>query len=204
MESQTKHRDVAEKINALQRHAGEVLTLKGSKERTLGQDMCPNVAPRWCVWITSLAPSLLTLPDALLFDRLGPLVGTESIIGDSRGPIRHTWDPPAAPTCTPPSHSSPTATSTPPSEPWLAKATRAVMRCHMNMAMVRLIEGAGESLESLEADSHSVQQREIAFPDDRGKEPGEFPRLKTVVVGGRWAWASFLRAWTLRPSSCAN
>mmetsp|Transcript_46757 Transcript_46757/g.116526 ORF Transcript_46757/g.116526 Transcript_46757/m.116526 type:complete len:200 (-) Transcript_46757:2112-2711(-) len=154
-----RYEHVLDKINALDRQASEALTLRESQERTLGKDMCPNVAKMVCLdyerfkvllskigpadnvtpstqdiliniaqqklsamthnlHLDSLAPSLLTLPDALLFDRLGPLVGTESIIGDSRGPIRHTWDPPAAPTCTPPSHSSPTATSTPPISSW--------------------------------------------------------------------------------------
>mmetsp|Transcript_46757 Transcript_46757/g.116525 ORF Transcript_46757/g.116525 Transcript_46757/m.116525 type:complete len:598 (-) Transcript_46757:436-2229(-) len=82
--------------------------------------------------------------------------------------------------------------------PRLAKTRRAVVRCHMNMSMVKLLDGVSKSLESLEADSHSVKQHEIASPDDKGRKPVEFPRLKTVVVGGRWAWASFLRGWTLR------
>ena len=83
--------------------------------------------------------------------------------------------------------------------PWLAKTRRAVLRCHMNMSMVKLLDGVSETLESLEADSHSVQHHEVASRFLSGyKEPLAFPRLKTVVVGGRWAWASFLRAWTHR------
>ncbi|CEL97908.1 unnamed protein product [Vitrella brassicaformis CCMP3155] len=240
-----KYGNVGEKIDALQRQAGEVLTLKESKERTLGQDMCPNVAKmvymdyeRFKVLLSkiapadappstqdiligiaqqkltamlrnlrldSLTPSVLTLPDALLFDRLGPLIGTESIIGGlSRAHSSFLG----------PSHDSdmhttiafladrdidPTDKQLEAWRPRLAKTRRAVVRCHMNMSMVKLLDGVSESLESLEADSHSVKQHEVPSRWRSGyKKPLAFPRLKTIVVGGRWAWASFLRGWTLR------
>ncbi|CEM23866.1 unnamed protein product [Vitrella brassicaformis CCMP3155] len=156
--------------------------------------------------LDSLAPSLLTLPDALLFDRLGPLLGTESIIGGlSRahssflGPSR---DPDMHTTITFMADRKRRAIRLTRQQleawrPRLAKTRRAVVRCHMNMSMVKLLDGVSKSLESLEADSHSVKQHEIASPDDKGRKPVEFPRLKTVVVGGRWAYVSYERSWRL-------
>ncbi|CEM17704.1 unnamed protein product [Vitrella brassicaformis CCMP3155] len=243
-----RYEHVLDKINALDRQASEALTLRESQERTLGKDMCPNVAKMVCLdyerfkvllskigpadnvtpstqdiliniaqqklsamthnlHLDSLAPSLLTLPDALLFDRLGPLLGTESVIGG----LSRAHSSFLGPSHDPDMHTTVTFMADRAIDltdgqleawrPRLAKTKGAVLRCHMNMGMVRLLEGMRDSLESLEADSHSAQEHELEGVDGWG---AAFPLLETVVVGGRWGWVSYLRAWGLGSLECVE
>ncbi|CEL97878.1 unnamed protein product [Vitrella brassicaformis CCMP3155] len=158
--------------------------------------------------LDSLAPSLLTLPDALLFDRLGPLVGTESIIGGLARAhssfLRPSHDPDMHTTVTFMADRAihPTDKQLEAWVPRLAKTSRAVVRCHMTMGMVNLLECISETLESLEADSTSTEPHEIDLLDLNSEKEPIFPRLKTVAVGGRWAWVKEQRYWDLRSLEC--
>ncbi|CEM32447.1 unnamed protein product [Vitrella brassicaformis CCMP3155] len=231
-----KYLNVAQKLDALYQQASEALTLKESKERTLGAAMCPNIAKMVCLdyerlkvvlskiapadtlpspqdiligiaqqkitamlrnlRLDSLAPSLLTLPDALLFDRLGPLVGTESLIGG----LSRAHSSFLAPSRHPDMHTIITFladraidTTDEQLEAWvprLAKTKRAVLGCHMNMGMVRLIESISETLEHLEVDSTSTEMHEIDIPElDRhsgarhGREAGGIPTIEDSSSG---------------------
>jgi len=141
--------------------------------------------------LKSLDPSLLSLPPALLFDRLGPLIGTESVIGGlarahssflvpSHDPDMHTTI-----TFTADHAIHPTDKQLEAWVPRLAKTSWAVLSCRMNMGMVKLLEAINETLEHLEADSTSTEPHEIDLLDLESEERTAFPRLKTVAVGGR-------------------